>query len=180
MRLMPTSHGCAARRAHRWSELFADVDEIIAVDERGLLTGNAIQRLQILPPLVRRLRAARFSRVFLLHADLRYRVLTAPLTGVPVVSQSSRNAHGADESRSRPIHGRRIRAAHGRPRTPRPDCRTLSARQASRKLPARRATADRRVRRIALVPGGARNVAARVRSRWPVDHYAGLVTRTVE
>ena len=83
-------------------EMFADVDEIITVDERGLLTGNAIQRLQILPPLVRQLRAARFSRVFLLHADIRYRVLTAPLTGVPVVSQSSRNAHGA----MNPIPGR--------------------------------------------------------------------------
>jgi heptosyltransferase-2 len=155
-------------------ELFADVDEIIAVDERRLLTGNAIQKLQILPPLVRRLRASRFSRVFLLHADLRYRVLTAPLTGVPVVTQSSRNAHGA----MNPIPGRFMGDEFARlmdgvePRGPIVGHFPLGRLKEIARSPS---DVPRRARRIALVPGGARNVLREsALKRWPIDHYAGL------
>ena len=155
-------------------ELFADVDEVITADERGLLTGNAIQRLQILPPLVRQLRAARFSKVFLLHADVRYRVLTAPLTGVPVVSQSSRSAHGA----MNPIPGRFMGDEFARlmdglePRGPIVGHFPLGRLKEIARSPSE---ASRRVRRVALVPGGARNVLREsALKRWPVGHYAKL------
>jgi ADP-heptose:LPS heptosyltransferase len=60
-------------------EEFADVDEVIPIDDRALLTGNAGERARALMPAWRRLRAGRFTRVYLLHPDVRYRVLTIPL-----------------------------------------------------------------------------------------------------
>src|SRR3954471_11056156 len=83
-------------------EQFDDVNEVITIDERALLKGDAVARLRVLPPLWRRLRASRFTRVFLLHPDIRYRVITAALPGVPIVSQSRRATHGA----MNPIPGR--------------------------------------------------------------------------
>ena len=42
-------------------ERFADVDEVIAIDDRRLLAGGSIDRFQVLLPLWRQLRAARFD-----------------------------------------------------------------------------------------------------------------------
>jgi heptosyltransferase-2 len=158
-------------------EQFADVDEVITVDERGLLTGDTIQRLQILPPLLRRLRGARFTQVFLLHADLRYRVLTTPLTGVPVVAQSSRNAHGA----MNPIPGRYMGDEFARLMDGLEHRGPIVGHFPLGKLKdAGRAASDPslRARRIALVPGGARNVLREsALKRWPVGHYAELARR---
>src|SRR3954465_6308339 len=83
-------------------EQLDDVNEVITVDERRLLKGDAVARLRVLPALWSRLRASQFTRVFLLHPDIRYRVITAPLTGVPIVAQSRRESHGA----MNPVPGR--------------------------------------------------------------------------
>jgi heptosyltransferase-2 len=158
-------------------EQLADVDEVVAVDERGLLTGDTIQRLRILPPLLRRLRAARFSRAFLLHADLRYRVLTTALTGVPVVSQSSRNAHGA----MNPIPARFMGDEFARlmdgleHRGPIVEHFPLGRLKDIARSPN---VAPRHPPRIALVPGGARNVLREsALKRWPIGNYAELARR---
>ena len=152
---------------------FADVDEVITVDERQLLTGDTLQRLQILPPLLRRLRAERYSRVFLLHADLRYRVLTTPLNGV-VVSQSSRNAHGA----MNPIPGRYMGDEFARLMDGLEHRGPIAGHFPLGRLKAvaRKSTdAPHAARRVALVPGGARNVLREsALKRWPLAHYAEL------
>ena len=159
-------------------EQFADVDEVIAVDERQLLTGDTLQRLQILPPLLRRLRAERYSRVFLLHTDVRYRVLTTPLTGVAVVSQSSRNAHGA----MNPVPGRYMGDEFARlmdgleHRGPIVGHFPLGRLKNVARNPTYAPPAPRRV---ALVPGGARNVLRESSlKRWPLGHYVE-VARTL-
>lgn len=151
-----------------------DVDEVIVADERGLLTGDSIARLGILLPLWRRLRAGRFTRVFLLHADARYRVLTTPLSGVPVVSQSRRNGHGA----MNPISGRYLGdefarlmdgLQHTGPIVGHFPLGTLKGLGRPVRNEARDAT------RIVIVPGGARNVLREsALKRWPIEHYADL------
>jgi heptosyltransferase-2 len=155
-------------------EQFEDVDEVIVADERGLLTGDSIARLGILLPLWRRLRAGRFTRVFLLHADARYRVLTTPLSGVPVVSQSRRNGHGA----MNPISGRYLGDEFAR---------LLDGLQHTGPIvghfplgtlkgvgrPVHNESRD--VSRVVIVPGGARNVLREsALKRWPIEHYADL------
>jgi lipopolysaccharide heptosyltransferase II len=155
-------------------EQFADVDEVIAVNERGLLTGDTIQRFQILPALVRRLRAGRFSRVFLLHADIRYRVLTTPLTGVVVVSQSSRNAHGA----MNPVPGRYMGDEFARLMDGLEHRGPIVGHFPLGRLKTVTRTDIGDTRRIALVPGGARNVLREsALKRWPLEHYADLARR---
>ena len=82
-------------------EQFADVDEVLAVDERRLLRGGALDRAAVLLPLWRELRRRRFSRIMLLHPDRRYRSVIAPLIGTPIVSLT-RAKHGA----MNPVPGR--------------------------------------------------------------------------
>ena len=155
-------------------EQLADVDEVIPVDERRLLTGDTVARLRVLPPLWSRLRAGRFTKVFLLHADARYRVLTAPLRGVPVVSQSRRAAHGS----MNPIPGRYLGDEFARlmdgmeNRGPIVGHYPLGE---LRNRPRAGRSVSSNVRRIALVPGGARNVLREsALKRWPVEHYVDL------
>jgi heptosyltransferase-2 len=151
-----------------------DVNEVIVADERGLLTGDLIARLRVLVPLWRRLRAGRFTQVFLLHADPRYRVLTTSLGGVPVVRQSRRNAHGAIN----PIPGRYLgdefaRLMDGLQHTgPIVGHFPLGA---VKGIERSTRGGSRDASRIALVPGGARNVLREsALKRWPVEHYADL------
>ena len=159
---------------------FQDVDEVIAVDERRLLVGDSVSRLQVLVPLWRRLRASRFTRVFLLHADIRYRVLTVPLAGVPVVSQSRRDAHVA----MNPIPGRYLGDEFARlmdglaHRGPIVGHYALGALRGVVRAGHNGST---HVPRIAMVPGGARNVLREsALKRWPVGHYVGLARALVD
>jgi len=151
-----------------------DVDDVITVDERRLLRGGALARMRVLSPLWRRLRAGRFTRVFLLHPDRRYRVLTAPLTGVPIVSQTRRATHGA----MNPIPGRYFGdefarlmdgTEHRGPIIGHFPLGTLKESSRSRRQPPEGS------RRIVLVPGGAKNVLREsALKRWPVEHYGEL------
>jgi heptosyltransferase II len=157
-------------------EQLKDVDEVIAIDDKRLLTGRAGARLQVVLPLWKRLRAGRFTRVYLLHADSRYRVLTAPLFGVPVIAQSRRDAHGA----MNPVPGRFLgdefaRLADGREhRGPVAAHFPLGE---LRQQPQLASSAPNSRPRIALVPAGARNVLREsALKRWPVENYVALAS----
>ena len=160
-------------------EQLVDVDEVIAVDERRLLAGDAVERLQVLLPLWRRLVAGRYTQIFLLHADARYRVITLPMAGVPVVSQSRRDSHGG----MNPIPGRYLGDEFARlmdgleNRGPIVGHFPLGGLKG---LPGgARGTLNGR-QRVALVPGGARNVLREsALKRWPLDHYVALTTALV-
>lgn len=155
-------------------EQFEDVDEVIPIDERRLLKGRAVDRLRVLVPLWRRLPRDRFTRVFLLHADVRYRVLTAPLVGVRVTKLSRRDAHGA----MNPIPGRYLGDEYARLVDGLGHRGPIVGHYPLAKLkhdPARvLAKTDDRPR-VALVPGGTRNVLREsVLKRWPIENYAAL------
>src|SRR6185437_9474379 len=64
---------------------FADVDEVIVIDELRLLIGSPVERLRTLIPLWRRLVRSSITDVLLLHFDRRYRILITPLLRARVV-----------------------------------------------------------------------------------------------
>jgi heptosyltransferase II len=155
-------------------ERFQDVDDVIVVDEQRLLRGNAAQRLSVLVPLWRRLQREWFTRVLLLHADRRYGVLTLPLIGAHVIRQSRRDAFGA----MNPIPGRYLGDEFARLVDGLGHRGPLVSHYALAVLRPRAAPQTQRSGgrlRVALVPGGTRNVLREsVLKRWPVAHYSAL------
>ncbi len=159
-------------------EQFADVDDIITVNERQLLRGGTLARLGVLLPLWKTLIARRFTRVFLLHVDRRYRLVLAPVFGATITAQSPRDAHGV----MNPVVGRYFGDEYARLLDglahvgPIAGHYPLGRLRPLPRLPAfTTQVADDRKVRIALVPGGGRNVMreSAVR-RWPVSHYASV------
>lgn len=152
---------------------FSEVDEIIAIDEHRLLRGGFADRLGVLLPLWKRLRRERFTDVLLLHPDPRYRIMTAPLTGVRERRPSKRDAFGD----MNPIQGRYFGDEFARllddpgSRGPIVGHFPLST---LRPVP-RYDSRSSRQPRVALVPGGTRNVLREsLLKRWPVEHYSTL------
>lgn len=151
-------------------EQFADVDQVIALDERRLLAGSKCEALATLLPIWSRLLRERISEVVLLHLDRRYRLVVAPLLGARMRSLEKginplAGRYFGDECARLVDGGRGIQGqlasrtgAHaplGRLRETEP----VGARGARP--------------RVALVPGGARNVLREDRlRRWTVAHYA--------
>lgn len=153
-------------------EQFADVDDVITIDERRLLRGGPVARAAELVPLWATLLRRRFTQVMLLHVDRRYRIVVAPLVGTKVVALSSRSAHGE----MNPVPGRYFGdeyarlldgLAHAGPIVGHYPLARL------RPLPTVVSSGPTSRIRVAMVPGGARNVMREsgVR-RWPVLHYA--------
>ena len=145
---------------------FADVDDVVSIDESRLLTGSSSQRLRTLLPLWRRLVRLKITDVLLLHFDRRYRILTAPLlrAGVMVTVRGDFVLPGryfGDE------YGRFAdQVGHVGPL---PDRYELGLFRGSPPMVA----GERR--RVALVPGGARNALREsALKRWPVEHYAAV------
>ena len=153
-------------------ERLADVDDVIAVDERRLLTGGPSGALSVLVPLWRRLLREEITNVIMLHLDRRYRLLTAPLIGARKLSL---------ESGVNPLAGRYfgdecarlLDALEDEPSAD--DCPAAPEHYPLgrvRALPAR-TSRDRPV--VALIPGGARNALRDDNlRRWPVAHYAAV------
>ena len=151
--------------------LYEGVTETIAVDQRALFHGGLVARAGEILRLWRALLRRRFDRVIVLHPDPRYRVLVLPLIGTPKVFLS-RKRHGEmipvparflGDEYARLVGG----TAHVGPIERRYRMADLRARvQAS---VARSSDAPR----VALVPGGARNVLREdALRRWPVASYA--------
>src|SRR5687767_12462570 len=72
-------------------ELFAGVDEIVVVDDRALLRGGLFARIGALLRAWKQLLRRRYDRIFLLHADARYRLITLPLFGRTTALEHGRN-----------------------------------------------------------------------------------------
>lgn len=157
---------------------FSDVDDVLAVDERRLLRGGPIDRASILLPLWRELLRRRFTRVMLLHPDRRYRAVVAPLIGTPIVALT-RDRLGA----MNPVPGRYFGDEYARLLDGTDHAGPLGHHHPFarlRPLAAVRTANDVRSR-VALVPGGARNVLREsgVR-RWPVQHYVDVARALVD
>lgn len=151
------------------------VDDVITIDERRLLRGTVPDRARVLAPLWRRLLGRGITHVVLLHVDRRYRALVAPLVGAKLLALSHRNAHGA----MNPVPGRYLGDEYARlidglshrgpivGHYPLANVRT--------ELGDFPPLADRL--RVALVPGGTRNVLREsALRRWPVGYYATLAS----
>ena len=147
------------------------VDEIIAVDEVGLLRGGRLRRLRVVGTLWRRLASRRFDVTLLAHADARYRVLLTP-----VRTGRIRSLEHAITPRTLPIPGRYFGDEVVRlldeqeSRGPIEGHARLA--EILRPLP----TPDRPASvGVILVPGGARNVMREdALRRWPVAEYRAL------
>jgi heptosyltransferase-2 len=155
------------------------VNDVIAVDEHRLLRGGALDRASVLAPLWRQLLSRGITHVLMLHADRRYRMLVAPLVGARLLTLNPRN----DDRRMNPIPGRYMGDEYARlidglghegpviGHHPLAELRTASV------VPSPAAGRPR----IALVPGGAKNVLREsALRRWPVGHYVALAKALVD
>ncbi|MDB4877432.1 MAG: glycosyl transferase family 9 [Gemmatimonadetes bacterium] len=157
-------------------ERFADVDNVLTVDERRIFRGGPVARLRELVALWLELVKRRFTHVMLLHVDRRFRLLIAPVVGATVIVQTPRGANGP----MNPVVGRYFGdeyarlldgLAHVGPIVGHYPLARLRPTSALASTPP---GADRPMR-VALVPGGAKNVLREsgVR-RWPVTNYATI------
>jgi heptosyltransferase II len=152
---------------------FADIDDVVTVDEKQLLRGGPVAQVRALVPLWAALLERRFSHVLLAHVDKRYRVLIAPILGPVVIAQTRRDAHGA----MNPVIGRYFGDEYARLLDGLAHRGPIVGHYPLGRLrplpPVAEVSSPRERRRVALVPGGGRNVMreSAVR-RWPTTHYA--------
>jgi heptosyltransferase II len=155
-------------------EQVGTVDEIVAVDDRALLKGTARERTREIGKAWRALAGRRFDLVVTLHADPRYRVLTA------VVRGATRRSLRSSGGRPAPIPGRYegdeyARLVHGIDGPDAPPARLprMSFPPAGHLLPADGPT-------VMIAPGGAKNV---LRDdglrRWPLESYAQVAAELI-
>lgn len=148
---------------------------VIAVDDKLLLRGGLTQRLRALPAFWRMLREAtrgvRYDLCATLYYDRRYRLLTAPVRAHChlALSENDRGRrllpgrHHTDEY-ARILLG----LADGENPTHLPPLPAPN-------LPAPPRSRTPGMRRVVLVPGGARNLLRDdALRRWPIEHYVTL------
>jgi heptosyltransferase-2 len=149
---------------------FEGVDHVITVDETRLLRGGFLARFSAILSMWRHIVGGRYTRVFLLHVDARYRILVVPAFRAKLSMLTRRDAHG----HMNPVPGRYFGDEYAR----------LVDGQASvgplvdhaplvELLGVAKSQHDNiRRRRVALVPGGTKNVLREsALKRWPVDRY---------
>ncbi len=151
------------------------IDEIIAIDEKKLLTGSLLERLSSLTSVWKQLSGHSFDLIVTGHSDPRYRLLSLTATA------KERRSFVRGNKRSWPVPGRQhadeyIRlvtnidgpeAGHGRlPKLSAPLPDNLKAAVNNGGHPV-----------VALSPGGAKNVLRddAVR-RWPLENYVALAS----
>lgn len=150
------------------------VDEILTVNEVDLLRGGVVARGMALMRVWRLLAGRRFSRALLVHADRRYRLLTLSLRRTPV----STLEHGVN-----PLPGRFRGDEYARLMDDAPSRGPIATRFPFVDVRSRLTTARTHSGlrpRVAIVPGGARNVLRDdALRRWPVQKYRELAERLV-
>ena len=151
------------KRGAELVELFADVDDIIRVDDVALFQGRWSERTSALMQAWKQLVGRRFDRVLLMHADRRYRILTLPVRA----GRIDAFAHGAI-----PLLDRDRAAEYVRLFDP---AATGDMQLADVTGHLGRSSRDPTQKTVVLVPGGARNVLRddAVR-RWPLENYRRL------
>lgn len=153
------------------------VDEVLTINESDVLRGGMTKRVPELMRLWAQLAGRRFDRVLLVHADPRYRVLTMTLAGTPV----SMLRHGVIPMPGRFQGDEYARLLDDAPsrgpivtRYPYANLRDLLPATSPSPSPARARP------RVAIVPGGARNVLRDdALRRWPVQNYVALAARLI-
>ncbi len=157
--------------------LLPGIDEIVEVDEASLLAGNYRDRMRALGAAARHLHMRRFDLVLNGHPDPRYRVLEQLVRG-HTVRRFCRNPR----ERIMPVPGRYhgheyVRLALGGDG---PDVPVALPEAIRPPLPPGLTLAGEGPR-VAMAPGGARNVLNdnEVR-RWPLERYAELARALAE
>lgn len=154
---------------------FGRVSEIIVVDDRRLLGGNALQKAAALMSLWIQLVGRRFDSILTGHGDRRYRWLTLPARA------TVRRSFGRSGLRTHPIPGRFHSDEYVRLVTGYDGARAVKSRPARMNPPLPDhlgSLLNRDKRRVALAPGGARNILRDdALRRWPVQNYARLCER---
>lgn len=149
------------------------IDEVVAIDERALLTGSALTKLRALATIWRRLAGRSFDKCYVAHSDPRYRLIALTVRAAErhhIAAQRGGFIGGRRHSDEyiRFVLGEESRGSHEdfMPLL-RPD------------LPPAIAAAwpdDRRL--ILLAPGGARNTMRdNPIRRWPIQSYRDLAGR---
>ena len=156
-------------------ECFADVDDVMAVDDRRLLAGGIVDRVQSVLSLRYQLQTRRFDTVYLLHPDPRYRILTSSLRGTAVIAQARNRRRPANPIPGRYLGDEAARLMDGLDEGPIQGHFPLG-----RLKPFSPALRGDRPR-VVIVPGGAKNVLREsALKRWPVDQYAALARALVD
>jgi heptosyltransferase-2 len=158
-------------------ERFSDVDDVISIDDRRLLTSGSVGRARVLLTTWNLLGPQRFDVAYLLHPDPRYRALTATLLRTRVIAQSRKRLRPA----LNPVPGRYLGDEAARlmdesePRGP------VEGHFPLGRLKPFSPTARGEKPRVVIVPGGAKNVLREsALKRWPLEHYATLARTLVD
>lgn len=151
-----------------------DVDDVITVDDAAMFRGGLPGRVRAVLGVWRALMSRRFDLVLLLHPDRRYRYLIAPLLGTRVHAFVRAPGPHANPIPDRFRGDEAARLLDGmESRGPIVGHYPLADVRA--RLPGGSPLPVRTVRRVTLVPGGARNALRDdPLRRWPVERYAAV------
>ena len=153
------------------------IDELVAVDDVAVLSGNRARKAQAVVAGWTALAGRRFDLVITAHSDPRYRMLAAR------VRAGERRWLGEHKPRPRLVAGRYHGDEYVRLVTEVDDGRAKRYAPPALHAVLDAGVADRLAplgarRLIALAPGGARNPARdNPLRRWPLEHYAALARR---
>lgn len=152
-----------------------DINEIITLDEQKLFSENISVRLGEVLSCHRKIALRKFEDVLIFHPDFRYRFLTVLVRSKRKVRLSREGERPSMiPGRSRPFE--RVRLFLGMddnypsviqfPRDAIP-CAALT--------PGTQPLQDRKVKRVILAPGGAKNLLQeQALKRWPIENYVRL------
>ena len=156
-------------------QCFADVDDVMAIDDGRLLGGGMVDRVKTVLSSRYQLRMRGFDTAYLLHPDPRYRILTSGLRGTTVIAQARTRHRPAN-----PIPGRYLGDEAARLMDGLDDGPIQGHFPLGRLKPFSPTVRGDRPR-IVIVPGGAKNVLREsALKRWPVDQYAAFARALVD
>src|SRR5215510_9183433 len=156
-------------------ELFDGVHDIVVADEQKLFHGNGVEQMREVARIWAQLRATRFDRVLIAHADRRYRALVPTIDSVRMLDR--------EIGQMNPISGRYVGDEYARLLDPPGNRGPLKVRYSPidvrRRLPP--SSRDSENPTVVPVPGGDRNVLREsALRRWPVEHYRHLADGLAE
>ncbi len=153
------------KSAHSLVEHFADIENIISVNDEKLLKGNFFEKLSEVASIQAQLFGKHYDHVLLGHADARYQILTALKSRNPMRFDFPVTLHHAQAyfQMAQKITG--------------PTKKSLGD-YFSKPLSYWRGAQSQK---IALAPGGAKNILADDDlRRWPLEHYVALARSLIQ
>ena len=155
-------------------ECFADVDDVISIDDRRLLAGGTFDRAREVLGVRYQLRVKGFDTSYLLHPDPRYRILTSSL-GCTVIAQRRTRRRPMNPIPGRYLGDEAARLMDGLDGGP------IQGHFPLGRLKGFAPTARGDTPRVVIVPGGAKNVLREsALKRWPIDQYVALARALVD